>query len=88
MILLLDVMAIIVPLIITVLVYIVCYQLSIKRYVRKIKNVVENGEHVKAVNMKRIAMSKQPNKMRRLLADIDITEISCVEKHCMEMDRD
>lgn len=41
---------------------------------------------MKAAHMKKTAMSKQPNKMRRLLADVNITEISCVENYCMEMD--
>lgn len=78
MLLFIDLVALVIPVAVTALLYALYYHLIIKGYVRRIKKAMDNGEYDKAAKMRRYAMNKQPRKMYRLLKDIDADDLKRV----------
>lgn len=66
MVFLLDALSIVIPLIITFLLYKIYYLIFVAGYLKKIKQAEENGEDEKAAKMKALALRRQPKRMNRL----------------------
>lgn len=63
MILLIEILSIIVPLIVTFLLYLIYYYVFIIGYVKRVKKAIDNKEFNKVAVMKNIALKKQPIRM-------------------------
>jgi len=72
MIFLLDLLSIVIPLVITFILYRIYYKLFIGRYIKKIRQAKENGEDEKAAKMKALALKRQPKRMKLLLKKYEI----------------
>ena len=81
---LIDILAFIVPIMITAAVYLLYYQISIKGYVRKIEAAHDKGEYDKVFDMISNARLKQPKKMARLLREFDQKKIERVKRNYSE----
>lgn len=76
---LVDIIVIIIAVGVTILLYTIYYQVFVKGYVRRIKKEFANGNIEKAIKMKKIALRKQPRKMAKLLADIEVNEFDRIK---------
>jgi hypothetical protein len=65
MVVLIDILTVVVPLLLTVSLYLLYNKLVVQRYLRKMEQAIKNGEMEKAVKMKAKALKLQPRATRR-----------------------
>lgn len=91
MVLLLDIINLTIPLALTYVLYILYYNMFVKRHVKKIVKAFKNNDVEKANQMQQRALKKQPFKMAILLAEIQKTndqlaQFETMHEHVKEID--